>query len=136
VSNQHFQARHVDPDTGEVYKEEGHKGFIKLFLGSLDNLQKMKGGRKHIQVFCYMLKNYNKRNNRLSRTQVQIAEDLDICRSYVSKILTHFEDINICVNGWGWYLLNPEMVWFGKREPKRRKILNFYIKYRRDKKHG
>lgn len=133
MSDENIQQEKVDEETGEVLAHYGNSGFLMIFKDHLHLLSEVTG-EKRIKVLVYMLKNMN-RHNMLSRKQSQIADELDLTRSYVSRVLTAFEKAELCVNGRGWYMVNPRFVFYGKAHRKR-KAIRIFSNHRTEKKHG
>jgi len=121
------------PITGEMFFE-GKNTWWKFHKYGWFLVQEFAGSKASMQLLQYMMENMNY-ENWLNKKQSQIAEDLDLSRGHVSRILSRFEELDICINGRGTRMINPEVVFYEKNPggERKRKLVHTYYKNKRKK---
>lgn len=112
----------VDQITKRVY---GTKNFWKMYLmdflmvlGIIDS--------KQVDIFIYIVENTNSSTNMFIGTYDKIANDVNVCRQTIAKIMKKLQDNNFIKKVQnGVWLVNPNILMKGN-DTKRQILLSYY----------
>lgn len=115
---------YLDTSTGEIIQKRGSDGkhFVKFFWDGMEAFESLFGFKMHL--FTYMLRKMNK-NNIVSKTQQQMADDVGISRRYANELLRAYEDNKLIISKRNYYMVNPHYFFNGRGELQGRAI-NIY----------
>ena len=109
-------------ETSKVYKYSDF-GFTKVWMDDFfKSLLKFTKGEQKIKILSYILKEM-KHDNTVLIFQKKLAEDLNIQKSVVSKVIKELRELEIIVSTdvKQVYMVNPQLI--SKTTPERRKQL-------------
>lgn len=108
----------------EEFDKEEDINWDKIWLAEVMEAIEQVGNKK-IKVVTYILKNRDKNNNFLIKTQREIAEACGVSLQTVSSTLRALEAADLIVGKSGVYQINPDRIAYGKHN-KRMAILRIY----------